>query len=89
MAIKYFNIVFSRALQNFPKLGFLAWKETIWQPRSEQVCGTLRVLFEHEQGDQIGRFFAHELLFSSDSFSNIQKVVNHFGPRLSMVNVVY
>jgi hypothetical protein len=32
MAIKYINIIQSKALQNLPKLGFLVWKETIWQP---------------------------------------------------------
>jgi hypothetical protein len=32
MAIKYFNLIPSRALQNLPKLGLLVWKETIWQP---------------------------------------------------------
>jgi hypothetical protein len=31
IAIKYINIFQSRALQNWPKLGFLVWKETIWQ----------------------------------------------------------
>jgi hypothetical protein len=32
MAIKYINIFQSKALQNLPKLAFLIWKETIWQP---------------------------------------------------------
>jgi hypothetical protein len=32
MAIKCINIFQSRALQNLPKLGFWARKETIWQP---------------------------------------------------------
>jgi hypothetical protein len=32
MVIKYFNIIQSKALQNLPKLAFLAWKQTIWQP---------------------------------------------------------
>jgi hypothetical protein len=30
--IKYINIFRSKALQNLPKLGFLVWKQTIWQP---------------------------------------------------------
>jgi hypothetical protein len=34
MAIKYINIFQSKTLQNFPKLGFLVWKQTIWQPWS-------------------------------------------------------
>jgi hypothetical protein len=32
MAIKYINIFQSEALKIFPKLGFLVWKQTIWQP---------------------------------------------------------
>jgi hypothetical protein len=32
MAIKYINIFRSKALQNLPKLRFLVWKRTIWQP---------------------------------------------------------
>jgi hypothetical protein len=35
MAINYINIFQSSALQNLHKLGFLVWKETIWQPWSE------------------------------------------------------
>jgi hypothetical protein len=34
MVIKYTNIFHSKALQNLPKLGFLVWKQTIWQPCS-------------------------------------------------------
>jgi hypothetical protein len=33
MIIKYNNIFHSKAIQNLPKLGFLVWKQTIWQPR--------------------------------------------------------
>jgi hypothetical protein len=32
MVIKYNNIFHSKALQTLPKLGFLVWKQTIWQP---------------------------------------------------------
>jgi hypothetical protein len=32
MVIKYKNIFHSKALQILPKLGFLVWKQTIWQP---------------------------------------------------------
>jgi hypothetical protein len=32
MAKKYNNDFHSKALQNIPKLGFLVWKCTIWQP---------------------------------------------------------
>jgi hypothetical protein len=32
MTIKYTSICHSTALQNFPKLEFLFWKQTIWQP---------------------------------------------------------
>jgi hypothetical protein len=34
MAVKYSSIFHSKALQNLPKLGFLVWKQTIWQPWS-------------------------------------------------------
>jgi hypothetical protein len=39
--IKYINNFRSKALQNFPKLGFLVWKQTIWQPcaRREKWVG--------------------------------------------------
>jgi hypothetical protein len=32
MVIKCSNIFYSKALQILPKMGFLAWKQTIWQP---------------------------------------------------------
>jgi hypothetical protein len=32
MGMKYTNIFHSKALQNLPKVGFLVWKHTIWQP---------------------------------------------------------
>jgi hypothetical protein len=32
VSIKYTNIFHSKTLQNFPKFGFLVWKQTIWQP---------------------------------------------------------
>jgi hypothetical protein len=32
MAIKYTNLYQFRALRNLPKLGYLVWKYTIWQP---------------------------------------------------------
>jgi hypothetical protein len=32
MAIKYIGIYQSEALKFVPKLGFLVWKQTIWQP---------------------------------------------------------
>jgi hypothetical protein len=32
ITINYINIFPSKALQNLPKLKFLVWKETIWQP---------------------------------------------------------
>jgi hypothetical protein len=32
MVIKYINIFHSKTLQTLPKLGFLVWKQTIWQP---------------------------------------------------------
>jgi hypothetical protein len=32
MDIKYINIFHSKSLQNLPKLVFLVWKYTIWQP---------------------------------------------------------
>jgi hypothetical protein len=30
--IKYTKIFYYKAHQNLPKLGFLVWKQTIWQP---------------------------------------------------------
>jgi hypothetical protein len=35
MAIQIVNIFCCKTLQNLPKLGFLVWKYTIWQPCSE------------------------------------------------------
>jgi hypothetical protein len=35
MAVKYFNIFQSKALQNLPKFVSLVWKSTIWQPWAE------------------------------------------------------
>jgi hypothetical protein len=32
MDIKYTNIVHYQTLENLPKMGFLVWKNTIWQP---------------------------------------------------------
>jgi hypothetical protein len=32
VTIKCTSIFHSKALQNLPKLGFLVWKQTIWQP---------------------------------------------------------
>jgi hypothetical protein len=32
MVIKYNSIFYPKALQILPKLGFLVWKQTIWQP---------------------------------------------------------
>jgi hypothetical protein len=32
MAKEYTNLFHSKALQNLPKLEFLVWKQTIWQP---------------------------------------------------------
>jgi hypothetical protein len=41
MTIKYTSIFHSKALQNWSKLGFLDWKQTIWQPWPERrVCQT-------------------------------------------------
>jgi hypothetical protein len=48
MVIKYTKIFHSKTLRNLPKLGFLVWKQTIWQPclvrghstkRAERVKG--------------------------------------------------
>jgi hypothetical protein len=38
MAIKYTSIFQSKVLQNLPKMGFLVWKQTIWQPWSSDGC---------------------------------------------------
>jgi hypothetical protein len=37
MAVKYINLTQSKTLQNLPKLGFLVWKQTIWQPWSHHA----------------------------------------------------
>jgi hypothetical protein len=34
MAIKYTKIFHSKTVQNLPKIEFLVWKQTIWQPSS-------------------------------------------------------
>jgi hypothetical protein len=36
MVIIYTNIFHSKALQNLPKLRFVVWKQTIWQPCSKR-----------------------------------------------------
>jgi hypothetical protein len=41
----YTNLFHSKALQNFPKFGFLVGKNTIWQP-----CSATK-LFKTFQGD--------------------------------------
>jgi hypothetical protein len=38
MVIKYNKIFHSETLQNLPKLGFLVWKQTIWQPWNPRCC---------------------------------------------------
>jgi hypothetical protein len=38
MTIKYSSIFHSKTLQNLPNLGFLVWKQTIWQPRIQVLC---------------------------------------------------
>jgi hypothetical protein len=35
VSIKYTNIFNCKTLKNFPKLGFLVWNQTIWQPWSQ------------------------------------------------------
>jgi hypothetical protein len=37
VSMKYTNIYHCKTLLNFPKFGFLVWKQTIWQPWSNQV----------------------------------------------------
>jgi hypothetical protein len=32
VSIKYTHIFYCKTLQNLPKLEFLVWKQTIWQP---------------------------------------------------------
>jgi hypothetical protein len=62
--IKYKNIFHSKVLQNLPKLGFLVWKQTVWQPCYKHMIGkrcTLPCGLLWRQGDQIGRIFAYKL----------------------------
>jgi hypothetical protein len=45
ITIKYTSIFYSKVLQNLPKLGFLVWKQTIWQPWSDHpafICTSFR-----------------------------------------------
>jgi hypothetical protein len=61
MAIKYINIFQSRPLQNLPKLGLLAGKETIWQPCSKptnQLVSDVHV--KNIQHNPKCRFFSAE-----------------------------
>jgi hypothetical protein len=46
MVIKYTNIFHCKTLQNLPRLGFLVWKQTIWQPWWSDQNVTLSVV-EH------------------------------------------
>jgi hypothetical protein len=65
MAIKYTNSVDFKALQNLPKLGFLVWKYTIWQPwtwdakNGEKSFSKKDFEREVKEGDQIGRIFEY------------------------------
>jgi hypothetical protein len=45
VTIKYTIIFHSKALKNLPKLGFLVWKQTIWQPcwRGEKNSGDVLI----------------------------------------------
>jgi hypothetical protein len=53
--MKYTKIFHCKTLQNLPKLGFLVWKQTIWQPcfksanRAEYIIGPTRVPFQQEK----------------------------------------
>jgi hypothetical protein len=38
VSIKYTNILHCKTLQQFPKFGFLVWKQTIWQPWFPSQC---------------------------------------------------
>jgi hypothetical protein len=71
MTIKYTSIFPSKVLQNLPKLVFLVWKQTIWQPwshgryvrRLKSTAGIVHVVSDLQgiiyQGDQVGRVFAN------------------------------
>jgi hypothetical protein len=56
MAINFINIFQSKDLQNLPKLRFLVWKKTIWQPWSgEKTRGPLhQEVFQQKKW--LGRF---------------------------------
>jgi hypothetical protein len=45
MAINYINIFQSKALQKISILGFLVWKQTIWQPWSH-LCYVKKIIWE-------------------------------------------
>jgi hypothetical protein len=58
MVIKYTKIFHCKTIQNLPKLGFLVWKQTIWQPCSRGP--------NHEKTFLRGwKFFHFNLLWSS------------------------
>jgi hypothetical protein len=44
MAIKHINIFQSKDLRKLPKLGFLVWKQTIWQPWSTRYLNFFLLL---------------------------------------------
>jgi hypothetical protein len=60
MSVKFTNIFYCKSLQNLPKLAFLIWKYTIWQPWSRlkvvvqfsyEMCKPLKARWQ--QGDQM------------------------------------
>jgi hypothetical protein len=75
--IKYRNIFHSKALQNFPKLGFLVRKPTIWQP-----CATL------EKWAVAGS--ASKTIFEISTFQLLQLAENQVSPiKLSIYNLSF
>jgi hypothetical protein len=51
MVIKYTNIFHCKTFQNLPKLGFLVWKCTIWQPCFQSLRAVLLMRWAGFQTD--------------------------------------
>jgi hypothetical protein len=85
--IKYTNIFHCKTLKNLPKLGFLVWKYTIWQPCSVGEC----LLWGNTRKVQKYRTFLATLFHGWDCALILTKkwVGLHFGwPRYSKTHLV-
>jgi hypothetical protein len=60
MVIKDTKSFYSKTLQNLPKLGFLVWKQTIWQPW-RALGAFIYVQFVHSNNHVLALLAANEL----------------------------